>query len=269
MSNPGALEFYVQPSPAGGYHVMLRDAEAALSHHDTEAEAQERRDAYARGTHAWAVAELGRDVGRGERVVLRDGSQVRIRPIVAQDKPLFVAGFARLGEEARRRRFFSAKKQLTADELVRFTELDHHDAEALGAIDSATGIGVGVARYQRLRSGSDRAEAAVTVVDAWQGRGLGSELLARLARRALQQGVAYFCASVMVDNHAMRRAFERLGTVRLTSGGGGVLELEIELPVVELAETGFTGVTRALEELGAQDSVPETPGRSGGPAPGL
>ena len=73
-----------------------------------------------------------------------------IRPGRAEDKELFVAGWERFGEESRYRRFMGAKGGLSERDLAYFTEVDHADHEALGALDAETGEGVGVARYVRL-----------------------------------------------------------------------------------------------------------------------
>src|SRR6476619_2159467 len=116
----------------------------------------------------------------GELVGLKDGSSVLVRRVTAADQGLFVDGFARLSDESRYRRFLAAKKRLSDDELAFFTELDHHGHEALGAVDPATGEGLGVARYVRDPARYEIAEAAVAVIDDWQGRGLGRVLLERL-----------------------------------------------------------------------------------------
>ena len=163
--------------------------------------------------------------------MLKDGATVVIRPVVAEDKPLFVAGFERFSEESRYRRFMSHKKRLTAAELAFFTELDHHEHEALGAIDPRTGEGLGVARYIRDPRDPSAAEAAVAVVDGWQGRGLGRALLDRLARRAVEEGVTHFTASLFTDNRDMLRLFQRLGEVEVTGRGGDTWEIDVELPV--------------------------------------
>ena len=133
-----------------------------------------------------------------------------VRPVAAADKPLFVAGFARLSEESRYRRFLAAKKSLSNDELAFFTELDHHGHEALGAVDPRSGEGLGVARYLRDPARDEVAEAAVAVIDDWQGRGLGRALLERLAIRAHDEGIRHFSASLLVEPR-MLAMFKRRG----------------------------------------------------------
>jgi RimJ/RimL family protein N-acetyltransferase len=142
--------------------------------------------------------------------VLRDGSEVVIRQVRSSDAPLLADGFARLGPESRRLRFLRRKDELTPAELRYFTDIDHHDHEALGALDHAAGGGVGVARYVRDASDPQSAEIAVTVVDDWQGRGLGAELLAQLSGRARAAGIRRFTALVSADNAAMTALLRRL-----------------------------------------------------------
>src|SRR5262252_3672788 len=140
---------------------------------------------------------------KGKRVVLRDGSKVVIRQVQPADAPLLADGFARLSDRSRRMRFLARKDQLSAAELRYFTDVDHHDHEALGALDQMDGRGVGVARYIRDADDPHAAEIAVTIVDDWQGRGLGTELLTQLSRRARAEGIHRFTALVAADNQAI------------------------------------------------------------------
>src|SRR4051812_22291264 len=220
------MRLYVQPSPRGGWNVMASGSDAPVSHHDTVEEAEAHANAYARGVAASRTAGPA-----GEEVKLPDGSIVIVRPVDASDKELFLAGFDRLGEESRYRRFLGFKKRLTESDLEFFTELDHHDHEAIGALDATTGDGVGVARMVRLPDDPNAAEASVAVVDDWQGRGLGRALLERLAKRAAEEGVERFRASLLTSNRAMIRLFDRPGCMRVHRGGGEVAEIDVELPV--------------------------------------
>lgn len=171
-------------------------AAAATAHHeDRLTSAEDRR--------RWAELRAARRAAGAAEVVLRDGSEVLIRPIGAGDAALLSDGFARLSPRSRRLRFLGPKKALTPAELRYFTEIDHYDHDALGALSRADGRGIGVARYVRWADDPASADCAVTIVDAWHRRGLGSELLARLADRARLAGIHRFTGHVAEENVAM------------------------------------------------------------------
>jgi RimJ/RimL family protein N-acetyltransferase len=161
-------------------------------------------------------------------VALRDGSTVLIRPVRSTDAPLVADGFARLSPRSRQMRFLTRKKQLSTAELRYLTEVDHHDHEALVALDPGDGRGVGIARYIRHAGDPHAAEIAVTVVDDWQGRGLGTELVARLSGRASHEGIHRFTALVAEDNMAVARML-RNTSASLAGRGPGTVEYEITL----------------------------------------
>src|SRR4051812_17761267 len=217
-----AVRCFVEPSPAGGYFVRLRGEAVPLSRHDTEEEAEAAAAAYDRG--------LARE-DTVEHTLLRDGSEVLIRAVRPEDKPLFVAAWRHLSDESVRTRFLQPRPALSIAELAFFTEVDHVDHEAIGALDGATREGIGVARYVRDRERPHVAEAAVTVIDAWQNRGLGGKLLRRLTARARANGIRVFVASLFAANEAMLSLFERLGDVEIVRRDGAVVEILVELPL--------------------------------------
>ena len=153
---------------------------------------------------------------------------VLIRPVRSADAPLVAEGFTRLSPRSRQMRFLTRKKQLSSAELRYFTDVDHHDHEALVALNPADGRGVGIARYIRHRSDPDAAEIAVTIIDEWQGRGLGTELVTRLSCRARHEGIYRFTALVAEDNAAVARML-RNTSASLASRGPGTTEYEIPL----------------------------------------
>ena len=167
-------------------------------------------------------------VPEGSPVVLRDGSAVLIRPVRSTDAAELADGFARLSAASRQMRFLGVKKALSAAELRYFTDVDHHDHEALGALDQAGGHGVGIARYIRDAGDPQAAEIAITIVDDWQGRGLGTELLARLSDRARQEGIRRFTALADAGNVAVAALLRNAGA-RLARRGRGTVEYEITL----------------------------------------
>ena len=161
-------------------------------------------------------------------ITLRDGSPVLIRQIRAADTPLVADIFDRLSDASRWLQFLGTKKELSPAELRYLTEVDHHDHEALAALDQASGRGVGVARYIRLTGRPQTAEVAVTVVDGWQGRGLGTELLTQLSGRARQEGIRRFIAVASADNAAAAGLLRTAGA-EIVRCGHGTAEYEITL----------------------------------------
>ena len=125
-------------------------------------------------------------------------------------------------------RFLTDKKTLSAAELRYYTEIDHHDHEALGALSPADGRGVGIARYVRDADDPQAAEIAVTIADDWQGRGLGTELLAELSDRARQAGIRRFTALARNRQCGDRRAAAEL-RADLAGRGPGTVEYQVAL----------------------------------------
>jgi RimJ/RimL family protein N-acetyltransferase len=141
----------------------------------------------------------------GELVRLRSGFEILVRPVEPEDAAALRAGFEQLGEVSRYRRFLTEVSHLTPSQIAAMTNVDHVQHEALAAIDAATGEGVGVARYVIDRADPRRAEFAMTIVDEWQGRGVGTALLERLVARARSARVEVFTARTLVGNDAARR----------------------------------------------------------------
>jgi GNAT superfamily N-acetyltransferase len=164
------------------------------------------------------------------RVQLRDGAAVILRPVNPSDGPLLAEGFARLSAESRRLRFLGVKKELSAMEVRYFTDVDHFDHEAIGAIGASDGRGVGIARYVRNFADPHRADVAVTVIDEWQRRGLGAALLAALSGCASRRGIRQFSAVVAGDNVAVVRLLRRMDAdVELISSEPDRMEYDIFL----------------------------------------
>lgn len=164
------------------------------------------------------------------RLRLLDDHEVVVRPIQPTDKEALAAGFERLSEQSRYQRFMTGIQELGAGDLAYLTEVDHHDHEALIAFDcEAPDDAVGVARFVRA-PGTTAAEAAVTVIDDWHGRGLGTALCNLLAERAREEGVDRFTALLLAENTQMQDVLASLGPAKVISREAGTIEIEVELP---------------------------------------
>jgi GNAT superfamily N-acetyltransferase len=182
-------------------------------------------------------------------VALRDGTRVTIRPVIPDDKERFVDGFSRLSPRSRYRRFMAPVNELTPDMLAQFTEVDYVDHFAYVALlaDGPGETGIGVARYVRLEDEPEVAEAAVTVIDEFQGRGLGTILLEALGEVALENGVRRFRGYLLVENRPMLELLEQLGA-RAEFESPGLYRVEVDLPArtQEGRKTPLHKVFRAL-----------------------
>lgn len=161
---------------------------------------------------------------------LRDGARVLIRPVLPEDRHLLEIGFEHVSQTSRYIRFLAPKSRLSDRDLDLFTTSHGDDHVAMGAleIDAEPAQPVGIARYVRLSDRRDAAEIAVTVVDDYQGLGLGCILIGALARHAASDGITHFVALVHEDNRKMLHLFKELDA-QVESDAGGEVELRIPL----------------------------------------
>ena len=160
-------------------------------------------------------------------------SPIVIRPIAAGDRERLRESHERLSPETRYRRFLAVKPHLTSADVRYLVDIDGRDHVALVATlpEAADEPIVGVARFIRIPDEPEVAEVAIVVNDALQGRGVGTELITRLAEAAVARGVRRFRATMLADNSRVQRLFEALAAgpaqYRRT---GAVSEMEFPLP---------------------------------------
>jgi acetyl coenzyme A synthetase (ADP forming)-like protein len=141
--------------------------------------------------------------------VLREGGTVHIRPIVPSDADALQAFVQNMSSESSYFRFFRVKRELQPEELSAYTHLDYQLDMAFVAIVDEQLVGVG--RYNAIESDPTSAEIAFTVADDFQGEGIGTLLVFRIAAYARAVGVERFRAYLLADNHAMMRVFRNAG----------------------------------------------------------
>lgn len=136
------------------------------------------------------------------RSTLRDGTRLTLRCVEPEDKQRLRDGIKLFSPETLYRRFFAPISELSDQQLRFLTEVDQVDHVAWGAMDDDHPEipGLGVARWVRIPDDRHVAETALIVLDAYQGRGLGTLLLALLNVTAAAQGVATLRALVLAEN---------------------------------------------------------------------
>jgi acetyltransferase len=146
------------------------------------------------------------------QVSLPDGTPILLRPIRPEDEPLWQQMLRECSRETIYRRFRCLFREVTHQMAARFCFVDYDRELAIVAEhESPEGrrlLGVG-----RLVANVDhsRAEFAVLVIDAWQGRGLGSLLTDYCLAISQTWGVRYIQAETSLDNHRMVTMFQHRG----------------------------------------------------------
>jgi len=152
------------------------------------------------------------------------GWRVWLRLLEPGDADLLRQFFWRLSSETIYRRFLSPITAPSNALLKRLVDVDHHDREALIAMDER-GI-AGIARYGTDGSSHD---VAVVVADDWQGRGLGKVLIRRLAHIARMRGIASFHATMLGENRRAQSLVLGLSPKTKMRFQAGYLEADIPL----------------------------------------
>ena len=164
-----------------------------------------------------------------ETVTLGDRSHVVIRTLCSGEAPIVREIFDAMSEQSRRQRFIGPKPRLSQRDLELLASIDHENHVAVVALDPATGRALGEAHLVRDSVDPNVAEVAFGVVDAWQGRRLGTCLAERLVRRARELGVARLRATVFAENRRSKALLRRQGSVIDTRFDGASIELLVAL----------------------------------------
>ncbi|WP_375260459.1 GNAT family N-acetyltransferase [Palleronia sp.] len=159
-------------------------------------------------------------MGREVRTTLRDGTGVVLRDVEPGDAAALVAGFERLSRQSRVFRFLRAVERLEPRDVEAFTHPDHTTHEAIGALveEKEGNVPAGIGHFFRAPNALDRAELALTVIDPYQQKGVGSLILGRLLRRAAEVGIRRFDAVVHIRNEGMARLLRQLGATSFLDG---------------------------------------------------
>jgi RimJ/RimL family protein N-acetyltransferase len=134
--------------------------------------------------------------------------QLPTRPIRPDDEARFRRLWPRLSRDTIYRRFHAPLHRIPAATVRHLVEVDHDLREAVVA--EVGDEVVAVARYDRSPLDPSQAEFAVLVEDAWQGVGLGRQLILELIRLAADRGVRTLTATVQADNDRMLAVLRRV-----------------------------------------------------------
>jgi RimJ/RimL family protein N-acetyltransferase len=147
-----------------------------------------------------------------EDITLPTGSVMRLRLVRAADREGIIEAFDRLSAETRVQRWFYPKMRLSEDEIEALIAQGDDNNGAISAIeldaDGEEKSGIGMARFVRSHENPDAAEIAITIVDDWQGLGIGRILLHRLLAMISERGIPFVDGRLQAENSRMRTLLE-------------------------------------------------------------
>ena len=161
---------------------------------------------------------------------LHDGSTVEIRAQRPEDREEILAEFRQASPETVYHRFFSMKRTFSEKEQHYFFDVDFVNHVVLIAVANTDGRSriVGGARFVVTEPG--KAEVAFSVVDGYQGHGLGAVLMHHITAIARDAGISEFVAEVLSDNGAMLAVFEHSGLITTTRREGSSIHVAMRFP---------------------------------------
>jgi RimJ/RimL family protein N-acetyltransferase len=170
---------------------------------------------------------------------LKDGTPVsvfRLSGVDAERNRLWLRErineeYEKLSSRSRRLRFVSPPHHLAPWQLDHLSDLDPKHSSIWVARDDGPpqSVGAGLARCMRMAESRDTAEVAFTVLDDYQGRGLGRIFLDLVMRYGRANGLKLLLGYVLPENGPMLHLFRRAGARQPVDEGG---LLRVELPLV-------------------------------------
>jgi acetyltransferase len=149
--------------------------------------------------------------------MMKDGTEVTIRPIRPEDEPLIVDFHETLSERSVYLRYFRVlqlDQRIAHDRLTHICFIDYDRQMALVAEHEEPATGkrsiLGVGRMTKIQGTSD-AEFAILISDDVHGQGLGTELLRQVVQVAHDENIERLTADIMAENMEMRRIARKLG----------------------------------------------------------
>jgi len=204
----------------------------------------------------------------GISIELPGGELVRIRPVRADDIAGIQAAYQNLSPESRYFRFFTARARLSDDLATSLTDIDHEthfawavfDPERASEVQDASGFAVGSARLiQDPDTGNGEptsAEAALAIVDEYQGRGIGRFLIDLLLATASDNDIEILRFEIMRQNRGM------IGLIASMGGEGSpvtadptVVEYRLTVPSPDDSALPAGALYGLLRHLGHDDAA--------------
>ena len=162
---------------------------------------------------------------------MKNGEKVILRPVKPEDEFMEKEMFSNFSERTQRFRFFQLIKDISHDQLVRYTQIDYDREIAIIAEVTENGKKkmAGVVRFIADQY-NETAEFAIVIADPWQNLGLGDKFTDYIIDIAKARGIQKIYANILVDNHIMLHMFRSRGFTMKKVEDSFYAELTINKP---------------------------------------
>ncbi|WP_338759524.1 bifunctional acetate--CoA ligase family protein/GNAT family N-acetyltransferase [Bernardetia sp. ABR2-2B] len=164
-------------------------------------------------------------------VLPKSNQEVLIRPIRPEDEPSMAEFHKKLSPQSVYFRFFHAVSldQRTSHERLSRICFADYDRQITLIIEKGKDTKneiIGAIRIIKVH-GTKQAEFGMTIVDGYQGEGLGFELLSRAVEVCRSEGIELLTADILSENKAMKRICEKLGFIIEYNSDEGTLKASL------------------------------------------
>jgi acyl-CoA hydrolase/GNAT superfamily N-acetyltransferase len=173
--------------------------------------------------------------------ITKTGEEIFFRPVKPTDEAMIQRFYYKLDERSLIYRFFTPRQHFPHEETQMYVNIDYDYSMMLigfnGRDDNAE-IAC-IASYYRDPSGSSgMAEIETTVVEKWQGKGLGKRLFVLLGEIAQEKGIEGFYGEVLVENRNILNLLQSLPFRLIFHNYGDSMEFSYRFS--DIREEGLT-----------------------------
>ena len=161
---------------------------------------------------------------------LKDGFEVRFRPIKSSDEDMMRRLFYTFSDESKYLRYFATIRIMPHERMQEYVNIDYGKTLSIVGVIQRKGIDhiVAEARYS-LDMNSGRYEMAFVVDEEFQGRGIATFMVTYLLKIARDRGIKLLGAQVLPINEKMLKAFSSSGFPYIQRLQEGIIDLTFDL----------------------------------------
>lgn len=162
-------------------------------------------------------------------------TKLRLGAVLPANKNQISKGLKDLSSESIRNRFLGSKKEFSAVELEYLTNLDGWNHWAFGIEEVERPFrGIGIARLVRSSEKPQEAEMAITIIDEYQGQGLGTILINLIALAASEREISRLTFTSLPQNSNIHKLIQKIGAPQMGESEMDYVQLYLDMKTVNL-----------------------------------